>query len=154
MSSAISVLSSITGLIAVAEQIISTAKQLYESDEDAPGSIRCIKDEMQGLQELLYKVHSIILGKSESKPSHSRLAMISIHHLITVLSGCVLVSSRLGELLSQAVGIVKARANSSSNEGLERTGWIKWKEGDVNVVMEELQHYKSILEVMLNVIHW
>ena len=81
--------------------------------------------------------------------------MISIHHLVATLSGCVLVCSSLDKYLNEVVGIVDPSVPASKT-GLvwERVKWAAWKEAEVADIIEDLQRHKLSLNLMLGIIQW
>jgi hypothetical protein len=154
MSDPLSVIASTAGLVAVSAKIISLLKDLYDSAKGAPESIGRVKAEMQDLNVIFCEVQLFIMGQSR-KPENNRLTMISIHHLVTTLSGCVLVCSSLDEYVSQVAGIVDPSV-PASKAGLvwERVKWAVWKEAEVADIIVDLQRHKLSLNLMLSIIQW
>ena len=84
----------------------------------------------------------------KEKLSRSRLTMLPLHNLMTILSGCVLAHSSLEEKLSQVAG-------GGSIAGLgARVQWALWKEAEAGVILVELERHKSSLNTMLMIIQW
>jgi len=154
MSDPLSVVASIAGLVAVSAKIISLLKDLYDSAKGAPESISRVRAEMQDLNVIFCEVQLFIMGQSRM-PEGNRLSMISIHHLVATLSGCVLVCSGLDKYVSRVAGIVDPSV-PASKAGLvsERVKWAAWKEAEVIDIIEDLQRHKLSLNLMLSIIQW
>jgi len=157
MSDPLSVVASIAGLIGISAKIICLLKDVYDCGaraKGAPDSINRVMAEMQDMNAIFCQVQLFIVGQSE-RPQNSRLTMISIHHLVATLSGCVLVCSSLDKYLNEVVGIVDPSVPASKTGLLwERVKWASWKEAEVADVIEDLQRHKLSLNLMLGIIQW
>ena len=151
MSDPLSIIVSVVGLVATSAKIASIAKQLYGSGKDAPASIRRISEEMDQLHLIFSQVQMLLEGHSQKKTSRSRLTMLPLHHLMTILSGCVLAYSSLDEKLSKVAGL--ARGGSIAGLGA-RVQWALWKEAEAGIILVELERHKSSLNTMLMIIQW
>ena len=94
-------------------------------------------------------------------PKKSRLTLISLHHLMATLSGCVLVCSTVDKKLNDVVGLretnIHAGTSASGNKAgllVEKIKWALWKEAEVKELIEDLQRHKLSLNLMLNIIQW
>jgi len=114
-------------------------------------SIRRISEEMDQLHLIFGQVHMLLEGHAKKRPSRSRLTMLPLHHLMTILSGCVLAYSDLDEKLSSVAGL--ARGGSITSLGA-RVQWALWKEAEAGVILVDLERYKSSLHIMLTIIQW
>jgi len=157
----LSILAAVVGLVATSAKITSTAKQLYNSRKDAPTSIRRISEEMDQLHLIFGRVQMLLEGYTQKKPSRSRLTMLPLHHLMTILSGCVLAHSSLDKKLSEVAGsgsLDNAGGQNSATTrpmGLgARVRWALWKEAEAEAILVELERYKSSLHMMLTIIQW
>jgi len=140
----LSIIASVGGLFATTAKIASIAKQLYDSGKDAPSSIRRIGEEMDQLHLIFGQVQMLLEGHAEKRPSRSRLSMLPLHHLMTILSGCVLAYSSLDKRLSEV-----------ASTGLRsRVRWALWKEAEAGLILVELERHKSSLHMMLTIIQW
>jgi len=93
----------------------------------------------------------LLEGHAQKRPSRSRLAMLPLHHLMTILSGCVLAHSSLDEKLSTVSGL----ACGGSIVGLgARVQWALWKEAEAGAILVDLERHKSSLHMMLTIIQW
>jgi len=144
MSDLLSIIASVVGLVATSAKIASIAKQLYGSGKDAPTSIRRIGEEMDQLHLIFGRVQMLLKGHAQKIPNRSRLTMLPLHHLMTILTGCVLAYSsldkKLGEVASAGLGA--------------RVRWALWKEAEAGEILVELERYKSSLHMMLTMIQW
>ena len=155
MSDPLSIIASVVGLAGTCAKIASITKQLYSSGKDAPGSISRISQEMDQLHLIFGQVQMLLEGHAQKRPSRSRLAMIPLHHLMTILSGCVLAYSSLDKKLSEVSGPIAATSTEASGPGLgARVQWALWKEAEAGVILVELERHKSSLQTMLMVIQW
>ena len=163
MSDPLSITSAIAGLLTLTAQIATTARALYSSVKDAPASIRQIEEEMGDLHLIFCQVQ-LFIGGSMKVANKSRLTLISLHHLMATLSGCVLMFSALDKKLSEVSGVsglreagVHTGTSASGNKvGLlvEKIKWVLWKEAEVKELIEDLQRHKLSLNLMLNIIQW
>jgi len=144
MSDPLSIIASAIGLVATSAKIATTAKQLYDSGKDAPASIRRIGEEMDQLHLIFGQVQTLLEGHARKRPSRSRLTMLPLHHLMTILSGCVLAYSSLDKKLTE-LGRVGFGA---------RVKWALWKEAEAGVILLELERHKASLHMMLTIIQW
>jgi hypothetical protein len=158
MTDPLSITASIAGLIGLSGQILSGLSSLYKlgkSAKNAPDSIRRVMDEMTEMNTIFCQVQLFILGNGKT-PSHSRLTMISVHHLVATLSGCVLVCTSLDKYLSEVQGFADPNAKEQSGGKMmrERVRWAAWKETEVAGVLGDLQRHKLSLNLMLSIIQW
>lgn len=164
MAEAVGLAASITGLIAISTKIAQLAKSVYDSGKDAPKSILRIEEEMDNLHLIFCQVQ--VLVQTRNRPSKSRLAMIPVHHLVTILTGCMLYYSSLDEKLSgfnaglaPPAGASNAQPTlrptaSSARIVMARVKWAVWTEAEVAVVIDNLERQKSSLHLMLTILHW
>jgi hypothetical protein len=155
----LSITASIAGLIGLSGQILATINSLYtfgKSARNAPESISRLKTEIEDLNGVFCQVQLFILGTGKKQPSHNRLSMISVHHLVTTLSGCVLVCSNLNKYLYEVAGITdpNLKAITGVKLVLERVRWAAWKESEVAAVLVDLQRHKLSMNLMLGIIQW
>ena len=165
MPEPLSIIAVAVGLVATSAKIASTAKQLYSSRKDAPPSLCRISEEMDQLHLIFGQVQMLLGGHAQKKPSRDRLAMLPLHHLMTVLSGCVLAYSSLDKKLSEVAGL-GCGSRSLGNTGGQNSGttrsvglgaqvrWALWKEAEAGEILVELERHKSSLHIMLTIIQW
>ena len=152
MSDPLSIIASVVGLVTTSAKVASIAKELYNSGKDAPTSIRRISEEMGQLHLIFGQVQMLLEGHAKKKPSRSRLAMLPLHHLMTILSGCVLAYSSLDEKLSKVAGL--ARGGSIGLGARVLVQWALWKEAEAGAILVDLERHKSSLHIMLTIIQW
>ena len=138
MPDPLTIITAVVGLIVTSAQIASTAKQLYDSVKDAPASIRRMGEEMEQLYLIFGQVQMLLEGQN------IRSNMSPLHHLMAILSGCVLAYSRLDKKLSEVAGT-----------GLgARLRWALWKEVEAREILVELERHKSSLHMVLAAVQW
>jgi hypothetical protein len=105
---------------------------------------------------MFYQVQLFISGTSKKRPSYDRLKMISVDHLSTTLTGCVLVCSGLDNFLKGLAGLSNSNAQAVTGAKLmwERVRWAVWKDSKVAVILQDLQRHKLSLNLMLTIIQW
>ena len=151
MPDPLSILTSVGGLIATSAKIACIARQLYSSGRDAPASISRISEEMDQLHLIFGQVQILLEGHAKKRPSRSQLSMLPLHHLMTVLSGCVLAYSSLDKKLSS----LTTAGSTGSDLGLgTRVQWALWGEAEAGLILMELERHKSSLHMMLTIIQW
>lgn len=112
------------------------------------------------------QVQGLIVGsRSRNRPKKSRLAMVLLHHLATILTGCMLYHSDLNKKLSEVAGLAPPTTGpnaTGSNVQLSSQrprsargilGRIKWSlctEAEVTVIIENLERQKSSLRLADN----
>ncbi|KAF8466737.1 hypothetical protein BDZ91DRAFT_163825 [Kalaharituber pfeilii] len=158
MSDPLSVVASITGLIAISAKIVSRLKDLRDCGmraKQAPESLKQLMEEMQDMNVIFCQAQQLITGTTKI-PNESRLKMLSIEVLVATLSGCVLVISNLDKYLSKVMGIDDPRSIQSPAKKtsllFKRVKWAMWKEAEVAVFFEDLQRLKLSWILMLSII--
>jgi len=153
----LSVLSAVVGLVAVSAKLGMLAKQLCDSAKDAPASMELIKEEIDHLNRIFVQVELLFKGTIKERPSRTRLTMPPLHSLITVLSGCALLFSKLQNKVGDVAGLVDPATQMPAKVvkcTLDRIKWALWKEEEVGVMLQDLQRYKSSLNLMLTIVQW
>ncbi|RPB29629.1 hypothetical protein L211DRAFT_776091, partial [Terfezia boudieri ATCC MYA-4762] len=140
MSDPLSIVSAVFGLVALSAQLGVLSKQLCDFAKDAPVSMVQVHQEIDDLHPVFVEVASFIRGTTKEETSKRGLSMISLHHLMTILTGCVLVFSKLEKKLNECT--------------VDRIKWALWKEAEVGVLLGDLQRHKSSLQLMLSMIQW
>jgi hypothetical protein len=144
-------------LIGLSGQSISGLKTLYALGKRAKIALESIKrvmDEVEDMNGIFGQVQRFITGDGK-KPNHSRLTMISIHHLVSTLSGCVLVCSNLDKSLGEVQGITDPNAKMNGTKFVwEQVRWATWKESEVATVLGDLQRHKLSLNLILTILQW
>jgi hypothetical protein len=159
MGDPLSITASISGLIGLSGQILTSLNDLYtlgKSAKNAPDSIRRLLEEMEEMNVIFCQVQLFISNTGKRKPSGSGLTRISIHHIVATLSGCVLVCSNLDKYLSEVQGITDPNAKAITGVKLvwERVRWAVWKESEVAIILQDLQRHKLSLNIMLGIVQW
>jgi hypothetical protein len=87
---------------------------LYQKAKDAPESISRVIDEVEQMNTIFTQVRVFISGAART--DHSRLTMISVHHLTTTLSGCVLVCDNLHKYIGEVAGLADPSIAGTTNK--------------------------------------
>jgi len=154
----------ISTLIVLTAQIAGKACELYSTAKDAPESVREIQDEMEELNLIFCQIR-LLVGSTKEPASKDRMEMISIHHLMTTLRGCVLVCSNLDQKLDEVrglrQGVTTLHPKNTAQKGAstvrvlhDRIKWALWTSDEVAEILEDLQRHKLSLNLMLNIIQW
>ena len=159
MSDPLSVISAVVGLIAISAHLGKRSKELYDCAKVAPASMLQINKEMEHLNIIFVQVEMFVRGNvdKKKKPSKVGLTMLSLHHLMTILSGCVLVLSNLDKKLGEVAGLVDSTTQKPARglqSPIDRIKWAMWKETEVAVILQDLERHKSSLNIMLSLIQW
>ena len=159
MSDPLSVISAVVGLVATSAHLAKRSKELYDCAKVAPASMLQINKEMEHLNLIFVQVEMFVRGNVDKRknPSTVGLTMLSLNHLRSILSGCVLVLSNLDKKLSEVAGLVDS-ATQKPVRGLQptinRTKWAMWKEAEVVVILQDWERHKLSLNIMLSLIQW
>ncbi|KAF8422728.1 ankyrin repeat-containing domain protein [Tirmania nivea] len=157
MSDPLSVTSAVFGLVAISTQLGVLSKQLYDSAKDALVSMAQIQQEIDDLHLVFVEVGSFIRGTAKNGPSKRGLSMISLHYLLIILTGCILLFSKLEKKLNEVAGLMNPITKKPAR-GLQctvdRIKWALWKEGEVAVLVRDSQRHKPSLQLMLSMIQW
>ncbi|KAF8423630.1 hypothetical protein EV426DRAFT_602433, partial [Tirmania nivea] len=74
-------------------------------------------------------VQMLLEGHAQKTLSRRGLTLLPLHHLMTVLSGCVLAHSGLDEKLSKVAGLAQEGGATTRSAGLgARVQWALWGE--------------------------
>ena len=157
MSDPLSVLSAVVGLVATSAHLVRRSKELYDSTKDAPTSMLQLQTEMQSVHTIFVQVEMFVRGTTKKRPTKKGMSMISLHHLMTILTGCVLSCSNIDKKLSEVAGLMdpttqKPIRNLQSTMG--RIKWALWKEAEISAMLQELDRQKLSLNIMLSLIQW
>ena len=81
--------------------------------------------------------------------------MISIHNLMTTLTGCVIGYTRLEKKVNEVCGFDDPTASwRMAGVVADRVKWGLWKHDEVLVIIEDLQRQKLSLNLMLTILSW
>ena len=157
MPDPLSVLSAIVGLVGVSAHLGRRSKDLYDSAKVAPTSLLQLHTEMQNIHIVFVEVEMFVRGTAKKRPTKKGMTMISLHHLMTILTGCVLVFSNIDKKLSEVAGLVDPTTQKpirNLQSTLDRIKWALWKEAEIAVMLQDLDRHKLTLNMMLSLIQW
>jgi len=155
MGDPLSIAASVAGLITISAQIVGMAKDLFGKVKDAPETMMQVREEVESMQPIFSQVQ-LLLNGAGSQPNHGNLTMISIHNLMTTLTGCVIVYSRLEKKVNEVCGFNDPTTASAAwkKAGViaGRVKWGLWRHEEVLCIIEDLQRQKLSLNLMLTII--
>jgi hypothetical protein len=140
----LSVLASVTGLLAAVGSVLSKLTAIKSTLQDAPRFVDQILSEVGDLKTSLSAMHQL-LGRLGSA-RQGRLALIQIDQLVATLTEAVRTFSDL-EIKIASFAI-------SPNLSLVERVKLAWNEDDIILVVERLRRYKLSLSLMLNIVQW
>ena len=150
----LSIAASVAGLITISAQIVGMAKDLFGKVKDAPETMMRVREEVESMQPIFSQVQLLLNGGSQ--PNHGNLTMISIHNLMTTLTGCVIVYSRLEKKVNEVCGFSNPTTASEvwkmAGVIADRVKWGSWRHEEVLCIIEDLQRQKLSLNLMLTII--
>ena len=153
MADPLSIAASVAGLISLSGQIISVLYTFAASATEARKSVTRILSEIKTMNAIFGQVQDFMWGVVDEPPDNSTLSMISLDHLVTTLTGCVLVYSKLEKHFSEMAGLAGLANISGLVVVWEKIKWAQ-KEPDILALLGELERHKSSLDLMLSIIQW
>ena len=152
MADPLSIAASVVGLLAVSSKVIFALTKFASAITHTPRSLQRVVAEVGAVNCILGEVQRLIAWQSDGERlNNSRLGLIQLDHLVTTLTGCVLVFSELEKHLDDLVG-----AESGSKPRIiiwERISWTR-KEDEIGKLMDDLHGHKMSLNLMLTIIQW
>jgi len=156
MTDPLSIASSLVGLVTISALIASTARDLYAGGgKGAPASMCQIQEEMEQLNTIFCQMQRFILGAE--KPRHAAQSLVSVHHLMTILSGSVLICSRLEGKLNKVAGLDHYGTQGPAKRtgiAVDRINWNFWQADEADEIIMELQRTKMNWNLMLTIFQW
>jgi len=157
MSDPLSIAGSVAGLMTISAQIVGMAKDLFDKVKDAPETMRRVREEVESMQPIFCQVQ-LLLNGTGSRPHHGNLTMISVHNLMTTLTGCVIVYTRLEKMVNKVCGFNEPTTASVAwgRAGViaDRVKWGLWRHEESLYIIEDQQRQKLSLNLMLSIITW
>jgi hypothetical protein len=155
MPDPLSITASIAGLLGLSAKVLTTLRDLRNNAKDAPPSISRVIEGVEALHSKLGQVHAM-LGQAHAMlrtpfPEHNRLTMINVDHLITTLSGAVLVITKLDRYIGEVADLADA---SVIKRTWNRVKWASWKEQEIADCVEQLHRHNASLNLMLAIVQW
>jgi len=151
----LSIAASVAGLINISAQIIGMAKELFMKVNDAPETLMRVREEVGSMQAIFSQVQLLLNGSGKGV-NHANLKMISIHSLMSTLTGYVIIYSKLEKMLNEVCGFNDPTTASAmwKREGViaDRVKWGLWRHEDVICIIEDLQRQRLSLNLMVTII--
>ena len=138
----LSVIASVTGILAAAFKISNAASALISGWKEAPNSLHSIVSEMAALSACLAQLRPF-LSRREIAPK-SRMAAISVEQIVVVASSCVLAVSELQKTLDSL----------EPEKPLSKRVKLRWSsyEKKINMLRSRVQASTSSLNLVLTVL--
>jgi hypothetical protein len=140
-----SITASVAGLLGMSAEVLTILRDLRNNAKDAPPSISRVIEGVEALHSTLGQVHAML------RTPHDRLRMISFDHLITTLSGAVLVITELDRYIGEVAALADA---SVIKRTWNRVKWASWKEQEIADCVEQLQRHNVSLNLKLAIVQW
>jgi len=157
MSDPLSIATSVTGLITIAAKVVRISKELFDKVKDAPETMMRVREEVESMQPI-FRQMQLLLSGSGSGLNRGNLTMITVHSLMSTLSGCVIVYSRLEKKVNEVCGFGDPTTASAAwkRAGVvaDRVKWGLWKHEEALFITEDLQRHKMNLVLMLTILSW
>ena len=155
MGDPLSIAASVAGLITISSQIVGIAKELFDKVKDAPETMMRVREEVESMQPIFCQVHLLLNGTC-SGLNRRNLTMISIHNLMTTLSGCVIVYSKLEKKVNEVCGFDSPTSSWTERAGVvaDRVKWGLWGHEEALGIIEDLQRQKLSWVLMLTILSW
>ena len=140
----LSIIASVTGILAVTAKVITTLTSFAKSVKRCPDSAQNVLREAADLQVCMSQVQAFILGDEEAEAS--RMQLLMVEQLVVTLSNCVLTMSELDKLLDSL----------KINEAFTTRSRLRWMREEHNIVelLARMQASKISLNLMLTTLTW
>ena len=144
MAEPISVIASITGLLAVTAKVAALAKEYIQKERNAPGSMSNVLQEMSDFSICLNQLQPFIQG-TRTLPTPQRAA-ISRDQLIVMLSSSVVNLAKLEEIMD----------TFQTSQPLSVSNRVRWtrRETEVTELLTQIRASRSSLNLMLTIFNW
>ena len=157
MGDPLSIAASVAGLITISAQIVGMAKEVFGKVKDAPETMMQMREEVESMQPIFSQVQLLLNGSGKGV-NHANLTMISVHNLMSTLTGCVIVYSKLEKKVNEVCGFNDPTTASAlwKRAGViaDRVKWGLWRHEEVMCIIEDLQRQKRSLNLMVTIITW
>jgi len=157
MGDPLSIAASVAGLITISAQIVGMAKEVFGKVKDAPETMMQMREEVESMQPIFSQVQ-LLLNSSGKGVNHANLTMISVHNLMSTLTGCVIVYDKLEKKVNEVCGFNDPTTASAlwkiAGVIADRVKWGLWRHEEVMCIIEDLQRQKRSLNLMVIIITW
>ena len=140
----LSVIASITGILAVAAKITTTLAAFIEKDRNAPKSIRRVLTELSDLRACLDQLAPFIQGIKGAE--ESRKDGISVEQVVVISTSLVLNISELDKMLD----------SFRLEEPMSTTARLRWTKNEEKIdnILTHIRASKSSLSLILIIFTW
>ena len=144
MAEPISVIASITGLLAVTAKVAALAKEYIQKERNTPSSMSNVLQEMSDLSMCLTQLQPFIQG-TRTLPRPQRAA-ISCDQLVVIMSSSVVNLAKLEEIMD----------TFQTSQPLSVSNRVRWtrRETEVTELLTRIRASRSSLNLMLTIFNW
>ena len=145
MSDPLSVAAGVAGIVVAAAQISSLLINFTKSTIAAPQQAKIVLTEVCDIGGILSHLQSCLLGLD--LPDRSRVSLLRVEMLETIVGGCVLTFSELEKLLDEL-----KTDNTDTLDILDRLKWAR-KESALAGLIQRLQNHKTSLSLVFDILN-
>lgn len=142
MSDPLSIAAGVIGVVTAAAQISSILVKFTKSTIAAPQQAHVVLTEVSHISAILSQLQSYLFGLEI--PDRSRMSLLNVEKLVTVVSDCVLTFSELEKLLDGF--------KTEELDVLDRLKWVR-KGSAVLGLIQRLQNHKASLSLVLGILN-
>ncbi|KAL8782433.1 MAG: hypothetical protein Q9195_009641 [Heterodermia aff. obscurata] len=141
----LSMIASVTGLLAVIAKVTTTVNDIAKKIGNAPDSIRDLINETSDLSVCLVQLQPFVRGIQS--PAASRAAAISVEQVVAIVTSCVLNMSRLEEIIDT---LWSRRPLTALDKVAVGIGWAR-RETEINRLMLRIRASGRSLNLILTI---
>ena len=142
MSEPLSIAAGVVGILTAAAQVSTLLINFTKATKHAPARARHVMTEVNDISGTLSHLQSFLFGIEYADTS--RTSLLKADHIVTIISGCVMTFSELEKLL-----------DALKTKDMRILDGMKWarKEKDITTLIQRLQHHKTSLSLMLDILN-
>ena len=144
----LSVIASVTGLLAVIAKVSTTVNGIAKKMGNAPDSIHSLVNEISDLSVCLVQLQPFVRGTRS--PARSRAAAISVEQVVAIITSCVLNMSKLEEIVDALQSMQPLTVRDKLAVG---ASWAK-RETEINNLMLRIRASGRSLNLILTIFNW
>lgn len=140
----LSIIASITGILAAAAKVTNVISDFVRKEKDAPQSMRSVLAELSDLTVCLVSLQPFINGVKTA--SRERMSAISVEQIITISTSLVLNMNEL-EKLVDSFGLIESLSITC------RMRWVK-NEDKLTGIIDRVRASQNSLNLVLTIFNW
>ena len=138
----LSIASGVVGIVAAAAKISLLLARFTKNTIAAPKQAKIVLSEVSDVGGILSQLQPFLLGIA--LPDRSRVSLLTVEWMVTIVSGCVLTFSELEKLLDGF--------KTETLSILDRLKWVR-KETAIVDLIQRLQNHKASLSLVLSILN-